>query len=56
MATPLFPWYSRLERTVAPTEAAANLSLAILIAISLVILWKGSPLLKAGWVVYLVSP
>ena len=56
MATPIFPWYSKLERAVAPSEPAANLALATLIVISLIILWRGSPILKAGWVVYLVSP
>ena len=56
MATPLFPWYSKLEHAIAPTEQAANLSLVILVAITLMILWKGSPVLKAAWVVYLVSP
>lgn len=56
MATPLFPWYNRLEQAVAPTEAASNLALVILATATLLILWKGSPVLKAAWVVYLVSP
>lgn len=56
MANPLFPWYTKLEQAIAPTEDASNLALIILLAITLIILLKGSPVLKAGWVVYLVSP
>lgn len=56
MAVPKLPWYDKLEKIVAPTEGAANLALVILIAISLVILIWGKPLMKAAWVVYVVSP
>ena len=56
MAVPKLPWYSKLEKLVAPTEGAANLALIVLITISVVILIWGKPIIKAAWVVYLVSP
>lgn len=56
MAIPKLPWYNKLESVVAPTEDAANLALLFLIVVSILILIKGSPLIKVAWVVYLVSP
>lgn len=56
MAVPRLPWYNKLEKIVAPTEGAANLALIIIIAITAVILIWGKPIMKAAWVVYLVSP
>ena len=53
---PRLPWYSRLERLVAPTEPASNFALLIIMAICLLVLARGSATAKAALVVYLVSP
>jgi hypothetical protein len=56
VALPELPWYRTLRRVVAPTEAAADVTLAILALVTLLVLWRGDPLVKAAWAVYLVSP
>ena len=56
MANPLFPWYDKLEKIVAPTEPAANLALWIILAIIAVVLLKGTPAMKAALVVWIISP
>lgn len=56
MATPSLPWYDDLKRIVAPTEGAANLALALIIVASIIILLRGDAVVKAAWVIYLVSP
>jgi hypothetical protein len=50
------PWYSRLEKIVAPTEKATNVALVVLICLCLLLLWKGDSVMKAAFVVYMVSP
>ena len=56
VAIPKLPWYNKLRSVVAPTEPITNMVLVILIVISIGILLWGDELIKAGWVVYLVSP
>lgn len=50
------PWYNKLKSVVAPTEGVSNMMIVGIIAISLFLLWKGDSVMKAAWVVYLVSP
>jgi hypothetical protein len=50
------PWYNQLKAAIAATEPASNLAIATIIAISILVLVKGSPAMKALWVVYVVSP
>jgi hypothetical protein len=50
------PWYHRLKTLVAPTEPIANLTLLAVVAVTLLLVWRGSPVAKAAWAVYLVSP
>jgi hypothetical protein len=56
MAIPSLPWYGKLKEIVAPTEQAANFALIIIILVCIWALLKGSPIQKAGLVVYIVSP
>lgn len=50
------PWYSKLESIVAPTEKASNTALIGIAVICLLLAWKGDAVMKAGFVVYLLSP
>jgi hypothetical protein len=50
------PWYDDIKQIVARTEPATNMALGILIIASILILLKGSPSIKALWVVYMISP
>lgn len=56
MAIPELPWYGTLKRFVAPTESVADVSLVIIAIVTLYLLWRGDAVLKAAWVVYVVSP
>jgi hypothetical protein len=53
---PRLPWYSDIEAILAPTERASTLALLAIIAITVVIAWRGSATVKAAWLVYIVSP
>lgn len=50
------PWYDQLERIVAPTEKVSTAILIALTVITVLVIWKGSAVVKAGWLVYWVSP
>jgi hypothetical protein len=50
------PWYPRLKRLIAPTEAAANVALLVVVMVCLLVLWRGDAVTKALVVVYLASP
>ena len=56
MSIPSLPWYSKLQKIVAPTEGVSTLVLIGIIAITIFVIWKGDAVKKALWAVYLVSP
>lgn len=56
MAIPKLPWYDAIERVVAPTEPVADLMLVVIVAVTVLVLLRGSSTAKAAWVVYVVSP
>ena len=56
MSIPSLPWYSKLQKIVAPTEGMATLILIGIIAITVIVIWKGDAVKKGLWAVYLVSP
>jgi hypothetical protein len=56
MAIPRMPWYSRVERIVAPTETASDVALVLILAVTLWVLIRGNAAIKAAWTVYVVSP
>lgn len=56
MPLPQLPWYKSLEKKIAPTEKAANIVLVLIAMITIGILLWGSPLFKAAWAVYVLSP
>ena len=56
MPLPSLPWYQKIEQAIAPTETAANIGLAVILLVTAFVLWKGNPVVKATWLVYMVSP
>lgn len=49
-------WYDWLEKTVAPTDDAVKLLLVAVIVVSVFMLLQPSKSIRAGWLVYLISP
>lgn len=56
MSVPQLPWYSTLRDKLVPTEQAANYVLIAILIITLFVLWRGGPVGKAAWAVYVISP
>lgn len=56
MAVPRLPWYSRIERIVAPSEPVTNVVLGVIVLVTLLVLVRGNATVKAAWAVYMVSP
>ncbi|HZV49912.1 MAG TPA: hypothetical protein VFD49_09125 [Candidatus Dormibacteraeota bacterium] len=50
------PWYGALERTLAPVGWAANAILLALVALTLLIVWRGPNWLRLLWLAYWISP
>jgi len=56
LAIPKLPWYDKVRDIVAPTEQAANMVLIAILTITVIVLVKGNPTIKAAWAVWLVMP
>lgn len=50
------PWYAAVNKRLEGTEWLVNTGLIIIIAISLVLIFRGDRLSRTAWLVYLVSP
>lgn len=49
-------WYDQLAQLLKPIEGHETAALLALAGITIVIAWKGDPVIKLGWLVYLISP
>lgn len=56
MAIPQVPWSKTVERWVAPTEQASDVVLVLILAVTLLVLIRGTATHKAALAVWLVAP
>lgn len=50
------PWYAPIRNWLEPSWPIMLAIAAALAAVTLYLIWRGDPVLLAGWLVYLLSP
>ena len=53
---PMPPWYKEFAKALKPIEGHETTALLILALITIFIALKGDPVVKLGWLIYLISP
>lgn len=56
MKIPKPPWYGWVDDKLQSVEGLTDVVLLGIIAISIILLFKGDRVTKTSWIVYLVSP
>lgn len=50
------PWYGPLEDFIRPSWPLMIAIASVIVLVTLLLIWKGDPVLLAGWLVYLALP